>query len=225
MKNLKVLGIVVLVAVLGVGGWFLVAKQSQNKTNLTQKGVEVKNENQQQEKQVVKDDDQKENDVIKGIKTGENPMFKKFTLAEAEKLKKEKNLVWYEIPELRIKFLVRKDKLKDLEYTIEGVFNMDNHATAYFSSASIVDFFKQKNINGNFTQWGLLKTGKNELNNLDDFSRLIYHNEEYNIYYIPQRQAPIFSGDAEIREYEEYLVKKGLQSNENAIYLGTTRLK
>jgi len=215
MKLSKIsMGIFSVLLVVIVVSWFLVEKKAQN-------NVGVK----QVEKQVVKEDSQKENEIVKEIEVEENLMFKKFTLKEAEKLKKEKDLIWYEISELRIKFLVRKDKLKDLEYTIEGVFNMNNHATAYFSSASIVDFFKQKNINGNFTQWGLLKTGKNELNNLDDFSRLIYHNEEYNIYYIPQRQAPIFSGDAEVREYEEYFVKKGLQSNENAIYLGTTRLK
>ena len=58
MKNSKVLGIIVLVAVLGVAGWFLVTKQSQ-------KNMEVKNENQREEQQVVKDDSQKQSEEKK----------------------------------------------------------------------------------------------------------------------------------------------------------------
>jgi hypothetical protein len=62
MKNLKILGVVVLVALLGVASWFFTAKQSQNDVDLMQKNAEVKKENQQEEKQIVKEDSQKQDE-------------------------------------------------------------------------------------------------------------------------------------------------------------------
>ncbi len=59
MNNLKILGAIVLVTVLGVAGWFLVTKQSQNNADLMQNDTEVKNESQEQEEK--QGDSQKSN--------------------------------------------------------------------------------------------------------------------------------------------------------------------
>jgi len=89
-KNLKVLGIGVLLIGLAVTGWFLVTGQSQKTADKTQNN----NMESQDTKQSVKSEEQK----------------------RVEKLKKEKDLVWYEIPEMNIKFLVTKDTKEDLRY-------------------------------------------------------------------------------------------------------------
>jgi hypothetical protein len=69
-NNFKILGVIVLVTVLGAAGWLFVTKQSQNGADLTQKGVEVKNNNRQEEKQVVKEDGQKQGEEkVEELKT------------------------------------------------------------------------------------------------------------------------------------------------------------
>jgi hypothetical protein len=81
-KNLKVLGMGVLLIGLAVAGWFLVAGQSQKTADKMQESADS-----QDTKQSIKSEEQK----------------------RVEEQKKEKDLVWYEIPEMNIKFLVEKE--------------------------------------------------------------------------------------------------------------------
>ncbi len=102
--------------------------------------------NEQEKVEVVEngnDEDQKQE--TENIKT--SPQL---SPEEIEKLKKEKDLVWYEIPELGIKFLVTKDTKSDLRYTVKSrtdQFGEDSKFVILYNQSEVN--FKKKNYNAN----------------------------------------------------------------------------
>jgi hypothetical protein len=113
-KNLKVLGIGVLLISLAVAGWFLVVGQLQKTVEKIHGSMES-----QDIKQSIKSEEQK----------------------RVQEQKKEKDLGWYEIPELGIKFKVTPEMKDDLIYKkVNGA--------VYLCSKYVLDFL---NNNANFS--------------------------------------------------------------------------
>ena len=78
-------------------------------------------------------------------------MIPRLSPKEIEKLKKEKDLVWYEIPELGIKFLVTKDTKEDLRYDYKTYKGYNTPKGDYLDVKSIMLFSKSetdKNLSG-----------------------------------------------------------------------------
>ena len=147
-KNLKVLGIGVLLISLAVAG------QSQKTAEKTQDNMENQKAEMKSDVEVVKGEEQEQvrkNDVeenkgemeelqVEDFQNTKNLMFKKFTSEESEKLKKEKDLVWYEIPEVGIKFLVTKNQKIDLKYNTtkdKDSFGKDKIYISFYSKSEV----------------------------------------------------------------------------------------
>ena len=97
-KLLITIGIILGLAIVVGGFWYVqryVQDDSQEVANSEQKKVEISGNENNQKNQIS---------------------TKQLTKEEIEKLKKEKDLVWYEIPELGIKFLVEKEIANKIGY-------------------------------------------------------------------------------------------------------------
>ncbi|GEM_PF-6339163 len=105
MKKNLIIGIVVLIAL--VGGVVLWNQKSNQRNIKQQAKKEVVEQTQEQNQKQEASKEQKEN---------QKQVIKHLSPEEIEKLKKEKDLVWYEIPELGIKFLVTRDIAKIIGY-------------------------------------------------------------------------------------------------------------
>jgi hypothetical protein len=144
-NKLTILGIIVLlIAVIGGGFWYVNKEQGtvskeQSEIAEQREGAEQNKEglnNQTEDSQ--KQEDEQENQEILNAQKQREMMFKKFTSEEAEKLQKEKDLVWYEIPELGVEFLVTKDTKQDLDY---------------YTKEKKVYLFRRSVIEFNFNNW------------------------------------------------------------------------
>ena len=122
-KNLIIGIIVLIILIIGVVLW----NQKNSKQDTKQ---EVK---QQVVKQTQEQKTTKEQSVVQKDGNNQNQANGHLSPEEIEKLKKEKDLVWYEIPELNIKFLVTKDTKDDLGYIYKKV-NDSFNVTFYSKS-------------------------------------------------------------------------------------------
>ena len=107
-KILIIIGITVLVI---IAGSFWYAQNNENNKRDNQEIVD----NEQVE--VVGDIEKQEQVKNNQEQETENIETEQLSSEEIEKLKQDENLVWYEIPELGIKFLVTKDTKEDLRYS------------------------------------------------------------------------------------------------------------
>ena len=137
---LTILGLAIIVGVFYL--W------SQKKTDLMQNNIEkeiVKQNKQEMEKEEngknVGDNENNQNQ--ENINNLEAQSIPQLSPEEIEKLKKEKDLVWYEIPELEIKFLVTKDTKEDLGYKIE-IYTND------FGEVKTSILYSKKQVQGDF---------------------------------------------------------------------------
>ena len=125
-KLLITIGIILGLAVVAGGFWYIqryVQDDSQEVANSEQENIEVVENEDQNNKQ----ENQSNNPSKNQIST------KQLTKEETEKLKQEKDLVWYEIPELGIKFLVTRDSKDDLRYIMdENVAHLYRHSVVSF---------------------------------------------------------------------------------------------
>ena len=138
---------------------------------------------------------------------------------EIEKLKKEKDLVWYEIPEMGIKFLVTKDAKEDLRYEIEK-----NKISVKFYWQSVIDFFGDSHLIYSdifHIRKVIIKNNDNLKQTLDrNFcsNKNIVAKFKQNVYCLYTPQA--FSFDK--TKYNEYL--KTIKDKHLKIYLNTIQL-
>ncbi len=141
------------------------------------------------------------------------------TKQEIEKLKKEKDLVWYEIPEMGIKFLVTKDAKEDLRYEIEK-----NKISVKFYWQSVIDFFGDSHLIYSdifHIRKVIIKNNDNLKQTLDrNFcsNKNIVAKFKQNVYCLYTPQA--FSFDK--TKYNEYL--KTIKDKHLKIYLNTIQL-
>ena len=99
------------------------------------------------------------------------------TKQEIEKLKKEKDLVWYEIPELEIKFLVTKDAKEDLGYVVrknKDQFKKDNTIVLFYNLSEIN--FKKNRYNQDVC---FNKKNELECHNWISFTKISFKYNEY----------------------------------------------
>ena len=75
--------------------------------------MEVLEEQEQNSQETVKKDVMNDQNVDCSKK-----QFQKFTEKEMTQLKREEGLVWYEVPEMNIKFLVTQEVKDDLRYKV-----------------------------------------------------------------------------------------------------------
>ena len=119
MNKKITIGIILGLAVVAGGFWYVqryIQDDSQEVANSEQEKVEISENENNQENQIS---------------------TKQLTKEETEKLKKEKDLVWYEIPELGIKFLVTEDTKNDLRYSYKE-FRGYRHDNDYLKVKSIM---------------------------------------------------------------------------------------
>ena len=112
--NKKILITIIAITILAItaGGFWYANNSKKPQTNEEKITVNSdKKQNQQQEEEKIAKEDVDSNSDKNNKKN-----IKQLTPQEIEKLKKEKDLVWYEIPELNIKFLVTKDIANVLRY-------------------------------------------------------------------------------------------------------------
>ncbi len=107
-------------------------KNSQQDTRLQTK----KEVDKQVQEQSTQEQNQKQ-EVNKEQKENQEQVINHLSPKEIEKLKKEKDLVWYEIPELGIKFLVTKDTKNDLKYSYKE-FRGYRHNNNYLKVKSVM---------------------------------------------------------------------------------------
>ena len=146
--NKKILITILIILGLTVisGGFWYAQKHIQDKNQeVVNNEQEMKNNDEQEKTEIVKtknnqekkDQEGKNKTEIENIKT--SPQL---SPEEIEKLKKEKDLVWYEIPELNIKFLVEKDIADVLRY--RDFYIQDNKADG--KELYIKDLYVQNNV-------------------------------------------------------------------------------
>ncbi len=139
---LTILGLAVV-----VGGFYL---WLQKKADLMHVNVEkriIENDKQEQGGneggRKNKEYDKKNDNKQEKTEDLEAQMIPRLSPKEIEKLKKEKDLVWYEIPELGIKFLVTKDTKEDLGYEIKTYTNN-------FGEVKTSILYSKKQVQGDF---------------------------------------------------------------------------
>ena len=81
-------------------------------------------EEQSQQDQVQQDKQVEEQQMV----AKEENVFSQEELEKIEKLKNDNSLVWYEIPEMGIRFRVTPDTKEDLEYEIQNYKNVQNES-------------------------------------------------------------------------------------------------
>ena len=115
-KRNLIIGIIVLIVL--VGGVVLWSQKNNQQKIKQQTKKEVAKQDQEQKiaKEQNSQDQNQKQEVNKEQEENQEQDIKHLSPEEIEKLKKEKDLVWYEIPELGIKFLVTKDTKRDLKY-------------------------------------------------------------------------------------------------------------
>ena len=107
--NKKSVAVIFVLLTVVVTGWFLVSQNSKNKQS-----KQSEKQNSEISKEMVSQNKQGEQEVRMERETVQTkPQLSK---EEIEKSKKEKDLVWYEIPELGVKFLVTRNMKKNLVY-------------------------------------------------------------------------------------------------------------
>ncbi len=239
--NKKTLIIIITITILGLaiiaGGFYL---WSQKKADLKHVNVEkriIENDKQEQKGDggnrkngiVEKEDEGKKEgngnqENEKQVEIDYNP-HTQLTKQEIEKLKKEKDLVWYEIPELGIKFLVTKDAKEDLRYDYKINKNKKS-AKLYWQSE--IDFLPQQRCfdkqNDNLCTIGILnkilvknkkKQGKETGQSFCWGIQIITINNNSLICFIGPQAWNFIS----VKEYNEYL--KTIKDKNLEIYLGT----
>ncbi len=140
-----ILGLTVIV------GGFLIFQKTKNQgmeNNQQKQKIEVVENDENESKQDI-ENQEKDKTEIENIKT--TPQL---SPKEIEKLKQEKDLVWYEIPELGIKFLVKKQMVDLIGYRDYYVEASKVHGKELY----VVDFAKQY---------------YNGTNNLDVFGKIL----------------------------------------------------
>ena len=157
-KRNLIIGIIVLMAL--VGGVVLWSQKSNQQDTKQQTKKEV---DKQVQEQSTQEQNQKQ-EVNKEQKENQEQVINHLSPKEIEKLKKEKDLVWYEIPELGIKFLVTKDTKEDLDYFIKKSslpYNI-KHKYVYLFYKSLIRFnnedwcgFKRKTKENNCSSIGI----------------------------------------------------------------------
>ena len=125
-RNLIIASVIFILA-LGVGGFYL---WLQKKADLTQTNTE-----KQEEQAVKQGEGQGQKNNKKVINTEKEIIIDRYiSMKKQEELREKKDLVWYEIPELKIRFLVTKDAKKDLKYDLRNVHNVGKFAYLYSQS-------------------------------------------------------------------------------------------
>ena len=153
---LTILGLTVI-----VGSFWYFPKLQKTNTNLTQNNTAKNisnNQNQKQEQsQEQKNDSQNQvnnkNSQEKQDNQNKQINTKQLSPEEIEKLKKEKDLVWYEIPELNIKFLVKKEianKIGYRDFYVESfkvngkkLYIVDYYKKHYYDTGGNLDSFAE----------------------------------------------------------------------------------
>jgi len=154
-KTITILTIILAIVAIAGGFWYAsnqnnvilnpahrLGRSFQNLNNDTQESQKPENQNNVIPEKSGIQNEQNSETISQNNQdnTGENLMFKKFTPEEAEKLKKEKDLVWYEVPELGVEFLVTKNEKKDLKYKVnkgKDSFNKDQIYIFFYSQQEI----------------------------------------------------------------------------------------
>ncbi len=147
-KRNLIIGIVVLIVL--VGGVVLWNKKNSQENTKQQINKEIAKQIQEQkttEKQETTKEQNSQNqnqkqEVSKGQNENQEQDIKHLSPEEIEKLKKEKDLVWYEIPELNIKFLVTKDTGEDLGYYFRTNEKYKGSSSAVLYSKSGINYGK-----------------------------------------------------------------------------------
>lgn len=124
---------------------------------------------------------------------------------EIEKLKNDNSLVWYEVPELGIKFKVTPYTKEDLKYFKEN-------ESVYFYKQSLIDFIKFyrhiDNVDSSYYSIFAVNRKFYKTKNSEHFCDKIFslNKEEFICYSLPQ--AAIFNSEKENNEYLESIKSK-----------------
>ncbi len=115
-KQNLIIGIIILIALVGGVVLWNQKNNQENTKQQTKKEVVKQTQEQKTAKEQNNQDQNQKQEMNKGQEESQEQNIKHLSPEEIEKLKKEKDLVWYEIPELGIKFLVTRDIAKIIGY-------------------------------------------------------------------------------------------------------------
>jgi hypothetical protein len=236
-RTLIIVGIVLLALIAGVF-WYVNNSQRlsvvETRLKVESQKLEMKNDMEVLEEQEQNSQEAVKKDVMNDQNVDcSKKQFQRFTEKEMTQLKREEGLVWYEVPEMNIKFLVTQEVKDDLRYKVVEDSGQDRYQeVAHFYSLNFAKFKKNDIHPESYTQWALVRVGVRNMASKDkcynynrDRELLVYKNKKYGICYAPQVQASNFSSKEEMERYNLESSKEGKISERRCgMYLGALKL-